>query len=128
MSRMGKTVRTRHRQAKVLLANGSGVDVDEGIRELVFIMNEAGLSTLNSCQENEGTGYIQFRGRLAKSFMHSMLDEWLNAKGIKPVDSISFANPANPDLPGSFSMRWNPLDYGRVIKYARAAMRKVRRG
>jgi hypothetical protein len=123
---MSKPIRRKHKQAALTLFNQSEVLVDYGVRELVSIMNAPGLRTLNSCENDLGTGYVQFRGKLAKPFAHSMLRQWLNAKGSKPLDGVTFANPKNPKWPDSFSIRWNPGDFDRVVRYARIALRTIR--
>jgi hypothetical protein len=124
---MRKPVRRIHKQASITLFDNCDVRVDFGVQELVVVMNAPGLRTLNSCQDDHGTGYVQFRGKLAKPLMHSILRQWLNAKGNRPLDGITFANPNNPKLPGSFSIRWNPGDIDRVVRYARAALRELRK-
>jgi len=122
---MRKAVGRKHRQTSVILFNNCDVRVDSGVQALVAVMNAPGLRTLNSCQDDHGTGYVQFHGKLAKPFMHSILRQWLNATGNKALDGITFANPNNPKLPGSFSMRWNPADFDRVVRYARVALREL---
>jgi hypothetical protein len=124
---MNNSLRRKHKQTSVTLFNNSDVRVDFGVQEVVAVMNAPGLRTLNSCEDDHGTGYVQFRGKLAKPFMHSILRQWLNAKGNKPVDGITFANPNNRRVPGSFSIRWNPADFDRVVRYARTALRGLRK-
>lgn len=124
---MGKAIRRKHKQIALTLFNESEVLVDDGVHELIAIMNEPGLRTLNSCRDDHGTGYVQFRGRRAKPFMHSILRQWLSAARDKPRDGITFANPDNRKYPGSFSIRWNPADFNRVVRYAGAALRELRK-
>jgi len=107
----------------LLLNNNSEIHVDREIQELIEIMNAPGLTTLNSCQNDRGASYIQFRGRSAKPFMHSLLRQWLNEKRQKPQHPISFANPKNHKHPNSFQIRWNPSDYKLLLRYARLALR-----
>ena len=120
---MPKQKKPKHPQTKLLLHNNSEIEVDHDIQELIQILNAPGLITLNSCQDDHGTSYIQFRGRLAKPFMHSLLTQWLNEKRHKPQHPISFANPKNPKHPNSFQIRWNPADYDLVVRYARIAIK-----
>jgi hypothetical protein len=119
---MPKPKKTKHPQTKLLLHNNSEIQVDHEIQELIELMNAPGLTTLNSCQNDHGTSYIQFRGRRAKPFMHSLLRQWLNEKRHKPNHPISFANPKNPKHPDSFQIRWHPSDYNLVVRYARSAL------
>jgi len=121
---MSKSKKTKHPQTKLILHNNSEIHVDHAIHELIEIMNASGLTTLNSCQNDHGTAYIQFRGKKSKPFMHSLLTQWLNEKSHKPQHPISFANPQNPKQPNSFQIRWNPSDYNLVVRYARIALRK----
>jgi hypothetical protein len=121
---MPKVKKTKHHQIKLLLPNNSEIEVDHEIQELIKIMNAPGLTTLNSCQNDHGTGYIQFRGKKSKSFMPSLLTQWLNEKRQKPQHPISFANPQNPKHPNSFQIRWNPIDYHFVVCYARNAVER----
>jgi hypothetical protein len=120
---MLKRKKTKHPQTKLLLHNNSEIQVDHEIQELIELMNVPGLTTLNSCQNDRGTSYIQFRGRRAKPFMHSLLRQWLNEKRDKPNHSISFANPKNLKHPNSFQIRWHPSDYNLVVRFARSALR-----
>jgi hypothetical protein len=124
---MSKAARRKHRQISLILFDESKLLVDNGVHELIAVMNAPGLRTLNSCRDDHGTGYVQFRGKNAKPFLHSILRKWLNAKGDKPRDGITFANPKNRKYPRSFSIRWNPEDYNRVVRYARAALRELRK-
>jgi hypothetical protein len=117
--------KTKHPQTKLLFRNNSEIEVDHEIQELIEIMNAPGLSTINSCQNDRGTSYIQFRGKLAKPFMHSLLTQFLNEKRHKPQHPISFANPKNPKHPNSFQIRWNPLDYNIVVRIARVALSRL---
>jgi hypothetical protein len=111
--------KTKHPQSKLLLRNNSEIEVDHEIQELIEIMNAPGLTTLNSCQNDRGTSYIQFRGKNSKPFMHSLLTQLLNEKRRKPQRPISFANPKNLKHPNSFQIRWNPIDYDCVVRFAR---------
>ena len=122
---MAKRKRTRHPQTKLLLQNNSEIQVDRDIQELIELMNAPGLTTLNSCQNDRGTSYIQFRGRQSKAFMHSLLRQWLNEKRHKPEHPISFANPKNPKHPNSFQIRWHPADYHLLLRFARIALRST---
>lgn len=119
---MPKPKKTKHPQTKLLLQNNSEIEVDHEIQELIEIMNTRGLVTINSCQNDRGTSYIQFRGKLAKPFMLSLLTQWLNEKRHKPQHPISFANPKNSKHPNSFQIRWNPIDYNLVMRIARNAV------
>jgi hypothetical protein len=116
--------KTKHHQIKFILHNNSEIQVDYEIQELIGIMNAPGLITLNSCQDDHGTSYIQFRGKLAKQFAHSLLTQWLNEKRHKPQHPIAFANPKNPKHPNSFQIRWNPVDYSHLLRFARVAIRE----
>jgi hypothetical protein len=123
---MPKSKKPKHKQITLTLYNSSEIRVDHAIQELVSLMSIPGLRTLNSCRDDHGTGYVQFRGKLAKHFMHSLLRQWLNAKkNNKPQDAISFANPPNPKYTNSFQIRWNPSDYNLVVRYARIALRET---
>jgi|SRR5882724_5211019 len=122
---MRKKIRRRHRQISLTLFDDSSVFVDDGVHELISVMNTRGLQTLNSCQDDLGTGYVQFRGKFARAFISSILRQWLNAKSDKPIGGITFANPKNKKWPGSFSIRWNPADFDRLVRYARASMREI---
>ena len=64
---MPKPKKPKHPQTKLLLHNNSEIQVDHEIQELIQILNTPGLTTLNSCQNDRGTGYIQFRGKNPKS-------------------------------------------------------------
>ena len=119
---MPKPKKPKHPQSKLLLHNNSEIEVDDQIQELIQIMNAPGLVTLNSCQNDRGTSYIQFRGKKSKPFMHSLLTQLLNEKRHKSQHPISFANPKNPKHPNSFQIRWNPVDYDLVMRYARIAL------
>jgi hypothetical protein len=119
---MPKRKKTKHPQTKLLLQNNSEIQVDHEIQELIEIMNTPGLTTLNSCQNDRGTAYIQFRGKKSKPFMLSLLTQWLNEKRHKPQHPISFANPRNPKHPNSFQIRWNPVDYNFVVRIARKTL------
>jgi hypothetical protein len=112
----------KHPQTKLLLHNNSEIQVDAEIQELIQIMNTPGLVTINSCQNDHGTAYIQFRGKKSKPFMLSLLAQWLDEKRHKPQHPISFANPKNPEHPNSFQIRWNPADYDFVVRCARKAL------
>jgi len=125
---MPKLKKTKHHQTKLILYNNSEIQVDHAIQELISIMNAPGLTTLNSCQNDRGSSYIQFRGTQSKPFMHSLLRKWLDEKRHKPQDAISFANPKNPKHPNSFQIRWNPADYNLLLRFARVALRDFRRG
>ena len=63
---MPKRKKTKHHQIKLTLRNNSEIEVDHDIHELIEIMNAPGLVTLNSCQDDHGTSYIQFRGKKSK--------------------------------------------------------------
>jgi hypothetical protein len=127
MPSMPKQKKTKHHQIKLILYNDSEIEVDHDIHELIEIMNASGLVTLNSCQDDHGTSYIQFRGKNSKQFMQSLLVQWLNAKkNNKPQDAISFANPRNRKQPNSFQIRWNPIDYDFVVRFARVECRSSR--
>jgi hypothetical protein len=115
----------KHPQTKLLLHNNSEIQVDREIQELIQILNTPGLVTLNSCQNDRGTSYIQFRGKKSKPFMISLLTQWLNEKRHKPQHPISFANPKNPKHPDSFQIRWNPIDYDFVVRCARNAVERL---
>jgi hypothetical protein len=117
-----KPKKTKHRQTKLLLYNKSEIQVDHEIQELIELMNAPGLTTLNSCQNDRGTSYIQFRGKKSKPFMHSLLRQCLNEKRHKPQHPICFANPKNPKHTDSFQIRWNPSDYNLLIRFARTAL------
>jgi hypothetical protein len=119
---MPKPKKSKHLQTKLLLYNNSEIQVDHAIQELIELMNAPGLTTLNSCQNDRGTSYIQFRGTQSKPFMHSLLRQWLNEKRHKPQHPISFANPQNLKHPNSFQIRWHPADYGFVVRCARIAL------
>jgi hypothetical protein len=119
---MPKPKKTKHHQIKLTLHNNSEIEVDHDIHELIEIMNAPGLVTLNSCQDDHGASYVQFRGKKSKPFMQSLLTQWLNEKRQKPQHPISFANPKNPKFPNSFQIRWNPVDYDFVVRYARNAL------
>jgi hypothetical protein len=125
---MPKSKKTKHPQIKLLLHNNSEIQVDHEIQELIEIMNAPGLVTLNSCQSDRGTSYIQFRGKKSKLFMHALLTQWLNEKRHKPQHPISFANPKNPKHPNSFQIRWNPSDYNHVVRFARIALANLSHG
>jgi hypothetical protein len=125
MSAMPKRKKTKHPQVKLLLHNKSEIDVDHEIQELIEIMNTQSLETLNSCQNDHGTAYIQFRGKKSKSFMLSLLTQWLNEKRHKPEHPICFANPKNPKHPDNFQIRWNPIDYVSVLRYSRNALERL---
>ena len=116
----------KHPQTKLLLRNNSEIEVDDQIQELIQILNAPGLVTINSCQNDHGTAYIQFRGKLAKPFMLSLLTQWLNEKRHKPQHPICFANPKNPKHSNSFQIRWNPIDYDFVVRYAHNALAILR--
>ena len=122
---MSKSIKPKHPQTKLLLRNNSEIQVDREIQELIEIMNTPGLVTINSCQDDHSTSYIQFRGKLAKEFMHSLLRQWLSEKRHKPQHPISFANPKNPKHPNSFQIRWNPIDYNLVVRYSRIAIERM---
>jgi hypothetical protein len=123
MPAMAKPKKTKHRQIPLILYNHSEIRVDHEIQELIELMNSPGLSTLNSCQDDRGTSYVQFSGKKSKPFMHSLLRQWLDArKNDKPQHPISFANPKNPKHPNSFQIRWHPYDYNLVVRYARSAL------
>jgi len=122
---MPKRKKTKHPQTKLLLPNNSEIQVDHEIQELIEIMNTPGLTTLNSCQNDHGTSYIQFRGKLAKPFMLSLLTQLLNEKHQKPQHPISFANPKNPKHPNSFQIRWNPINYKLLVRYSRSALSRL---
>jgi hypothetical protein len=108
------------------LRSGDIIQVDRGVKDLVFEMNRHGLLTYNSCQEDdEGYGYVHYGGRHAKPFMQVLLREWLNAKGKRPLDAISFENHNNKEWPGSFAVRWNVYDFKRLLRYARIAVREI---
>jgi hypothetical protein len=124
---MRKPIRRRHRQTRLLLFDNSSVLVDDGIQELISVMNVPGIQTLNSCRNDLGSGYVQFRGRLAKPFTQSILRQWLNAKSNRPLGEIAFANPVNRKWPDSILMRWNPDDFDRLVRYARAAANEIHR-
>jgi hypothetical protein len=115
----------RHPQARLELRSGEIIQVDSGLTQLVFEMNNQGLYTFNSCEDNDGYGYVHFGGDSAKPFMHVLLREWLNAKGKKPLDGITFENHDNKTWPGSFAIRWNPYDFKRLLRYVRTAMREI---
>jgi hypothetical protein len=122
---MPKRKKTKHHQIKLTLRNNSEIEVDQEIHELIELMNAPGLVTLNSCQDDQGTSYIQFRGKKSKPFMHSLLTQWLDAKkNNKPQDAISFANPKNPKHPNSFQIRWNPVDYNFMVRFGRYIMKR----
>lgn len=122
---MPRPRKTKHPQTKLLLQNNSEIEVDREIQELIEIMNIPGLVTLNSCQNDRGTSYIQFRGKKSQPFMLSLLTQWLNEKRRKPQHPISFANPENPKHPNSFQIRWNPIDYIQLLRFTRSALRKI---
>lgn len=122
---MPRPKKTKHRQTTLLLYNDFEIQVDEQIQELIEIMNAPGLTTLNSCQNDRGASYIQFHGKLARPFIHSLLSQWLNAKRNKPQHPVSFANPQNPKHSNSYQIRWNPADYNLVVRYARIALREI---
>jgi hypothetical protein len=121
---MGK----QHQQAILKLRNGMQVEVDNGIRELVFVMNVPGLQTFNSC---EGTvsdqGYIQFGGSSAKPFMLRVLQEMLSDKR-KLLGGIKFESTATRAWPNSFVVRWNPYDFRRVLRYTKKAVQSIQSG
>jgi hypothetical protein len=121
---MPKSKKTKHPQTKLLLRNNSEIQVDHEIQELIELMNVPGLTTLNSCQNDRGTSYIQFHGKLAKPFMHSLLTQLLNEKRHKPQHPICFANPKNSKHPNSFQIRWNPIDYDFVLRCSRIALQR----
>jgi hypothetical protein len=125
ISLMPKHKKTKHPQTKLFLRNNSEIEVDHEIQELIDIMNAPGLTTLNSCQNDRGTSYIQFRGKLAKPFMHALLTQLLNEKRHKPEHPICFANPKNPKYPNSFQIRWNPIDYDFLVRYARSTVDRL---
>jgi hypothetical protein len=122
---MRKPKKTKHSQTTLLLHNNSEIQVDHQIQELIELMNAPGLGTLNSCQLDRGTSYIQFHGKKSKSFMHSLLTQWLNEKRHKPQHPISVANPKNPKLPNSFQIRWHPSDYTLLLRFARKALARL---
>jgi|SRR5579864_1138655 len=122
---MPKPKKTKHHQIKLTLHNNSEIQVDHEIQELIEIMNVPGLVTLNSCQNDHGTAYIQFRGKKSKPFMLSLLTRWLNEKRHKPQHPISFANPNNPKHSNSFQIRWNPADYNFLVRIARNAVERL---
>jgi hypothetical protein len=122
---MPKPKKPKHPQTKLLLHNNSEIQVDAEIQELIEILNAPGLTTINSCQNDHGTAYIQFRGKKSKPFMHSLLAQWLDETRRKPQHPISFANPKNPKHPNSFQIRWNPADYNFVVRYSRIAVKHM---
>ena len=122
---MRKLKKTKHPQTKLLLHNNSEIEVDAQIQELIQVMNTPGLVTLNSCENDRGSSYIQFRGKKSKPFMLSLLTQWLNEKRHKPQHPICFANPKNPKHPNSFQIRWNPIDYNLVVRYSRIAIERM---
>ncbi len=116
----------KHSSARVKLRNGSLVEVDSGVRELIPAMNVPGLQTFASCQgrngsEWDGYGYVLFSGSLAKPFMHAILRRWLKTS-LMPLDGLAFENYGK-----TFVIRWNRRDYKKLLHCARGAVREVRK-
>jgi len=76
---------SRHRHEQIAISiHGALVEVDAGIADLIRVMNRIeGVETLNSCENNDSYGYVEFRGPRSLDFAHEMIAAMRrNAAGI----------------------------------------------
>lgn len=98
--------------------------MDVGITELIVAMNIRGLRTTNSCEGGMGEdAYVQFAGPLAKAFMHAMLAKMLEGRDL--LGGLRFNSRPNSSWPATFSRRWLPFDYPKVLRYAKSALHRA---
>lgn len=121
----------KHKQV-TLEIHGDIIDVDEGVRDLVLLMNQVPqLQTCNSCQgyksEADGFAYIQFAGsgalRLLPAIAEGILKEQRSWKKkhqhvCRGCMSMSVALEVNSV---GIALRWHPRDYRRVSRILKAA-------
>ena len=131
-----------HPSVRLTLASGESVEVDEGVVELVRLMNGIpGLETKGSCQgEEPNYGYVQFmpdgtEGKEHASiyFMYHMMKnmhgawvrhryetgEFEKASGMEHPDAYRFK--FTTEIGNGYVLKWSPYTYSAVLAAARKA-------
>ena len=137
-----------HPSVKLTLASGQVVDVDEGVVELIKLMNGiAGIETKGSCQGQDSTyGYVQFmpddtEGKVHASvyFMYHILKnmhgawvkhrhlmgEYEKSTGSEHPDAYKFK--FTTELGNGYVLKWSPYTYPSVFAAAQRAAEEMKR-
>lgn len=145
---MGKDLRDGyvsfgHPSVLVKLDSGVSVEVDEGVVELIKVMNRIpGIETKGSCQgEEPNYGYVQFmpdesEGQAHASiyFMYHMLRkmhgawvkwEYERSTGAEHRDAYRFKFTS--ELGNGYVLKWSPHIYPAVLAAAREAAEEMGR-
>ncbi len=112
-----------HKQVE-LVTKGQIITLDEGVVELVKVMNSSpGIVTYYSCQGNDtgktrDLGYVFFGGTFAKHLTTLIVAEALNS-GFASL-TIEGTTSSTTDKDG-VCLRWNTCHYQDVLAYVRSA-------
>ena len=151
-TRSGKTLREGyvsfgHPAVTLKLASGESVEVDEGVVDLIKLMNSIpGIITRGSCQgEDPNYGYVQFapdetKGKAHASiyFMYHMMRNmhtaWVKHKqamwqheqatGSEHPDAYRFK--FTTELGNGYVLKWSPYTYPAVLAAARISAEETR--
>jgi len=136
-----------HPSVTLKLASGESVEVDEGVVDLIKLMNGIpGIVTRGSCQgEDPNYGYVQFapdetKGKAHASiyFMYNMMKNmhaaWVKHRhGMYEYEQSN--NSEHPDayrfkftteLGNGYVLKWSPYTYPAVLAAARQAAEETR--
>jgi hypothetical protein len=151
-SKLDKTVRDGyvsfgHPSVVLKLASGESVEIDEGVIDLIKLMNSIpGIATKGSCQgEEPNYGYVQFmpdgtegRSHASVYFMYHILrnmhgawvrhthkmGEYEAATGSEHPDAYRFK--FTTELGNGYVLKWSPYTYPAVLAAARKAAEETR--
>lgn len=135
-----------HPTVTLKLASGESVEVDEGVVELVTLMNRIpGIETKGSCQgQDPNYGYVQFMPDGAEATLHASIyfmyhmmkhmhgawvmhrhrmAEYEASTGAEHPDVNRFKFTA--ELGNGYVLKWSPYTYSAVLAAARLAAKET---
>jgi hypothetical protein len=130
-------MRIGHKQIPITLRNGIQIQVDEGIKDLIKILNShTDIETVGSYQGDDKSysgAYVVFTGP-AVLFMATLLTEqiwdenakWRRRHNHECRGCRSFTVNLSPFQVGTIRLSWNPWDYKTVLRMAKKAMEVLR--
>ena len=151
-AKVGKSVKDGyvsfgHPSVKLKLHSGESVEIDQGVIDLIRLMNSIpGIETKGSCQgEGPNYGYVQFmpdetKGKAHASvyFMYHILKnmhgawvkhrhvmgEYEQSTGLEHPDAYKFK--FTTELGNGYVLKWSPYTYPAVLAAARKAAEETK--
>lgn len=114
-----------HKQKQIKI-KGRLVEVDEGITELVTLLNNAGIETLNSCigefsRDGIHGSYLMFKGRKSIKIFQQIWDNYLIPLGyFLPSDAWSETSKTKIEFneyhnAETASWHWHPKEFSEIL-------------